>query len=74
MNKWKRRIILAVIALALNLAGRYMTLKFYCPAYMNLTGTILVSYFEGPIVGAVVAAISGGLSTIFKVWLWQPAF
>ena len=70
MNKWKRRIILAVIALALNLAGRYMTLKFYCPAYMNLTGTILVSYFEGPIVGAVVAAVSGGLSTIFKHTDW----
>ncbi len=58
MNIWKKRIILVFISVVLNVVGRYIAHVFGLPAYLDICGTILSAYFEGPVVGAVTAIIS----------------
>ena len=70
MNKWKKRIIIVIIALVLNVLGRYVAYISNCPAYLNICGTILAAYFEGPVVGLITAMISCGLSCIFSHSDW----
>ncbi len=65
MNKWKKRILIIIIALLLNLLGRFVSYKTNCPAYLNICGTIMSAYFEGPVVGAVAAVLSCAVSSIF---------
>ncbi len=66
MKKWRKRIIIAFVAIILNIAGRYLSHVFRCPAYLNIIGTVLAAYLEGPIVSSVVAIISWGGSLIFS--------
>ncbi len=70
MNKWKKRILVVLIALALNVLGRFMAYKTNCPAYLNICGTILAAYIEGPVAGAVTAILSCALSSIFSISDW----
>ena len=70
MNKWKKRILVVLIALALNVLGRFIAYKTNCPAYLNICGTILAAYIEGPVVGAVTAILSCALSSIFSISDW----
>ena len=70
MNKWKKRIIIIIIALALNVLGRYVAHISNCPAYLNICGTIIAAYFEGPVVGVITAMLSCGLSCIFSHSDW----
>ena len=70
MNHWKKRILIIVLAILLNLLGRYPALYFGAPAYLNLCGTILAAYFEGPVVGSVAAVLGCALSSFFNPGDW----
>ena len=59
-----------MIAIVLNVTGRYLAFHFQLPAYLNLCGTILTAYLEGPVVGVITAAISCAFSTIFCFTDW----
>ncbi len=70
MNKWKRRILIVLFSLGLNILGRFFAFSFDLPAYLNLCGTILVSYSEGAVFGIVTAIISCTLSSFFSPSDW----
>ncbi len=58
-NKWKKRVLIVVLALILNLLGRNVEFFTGSPINLNIAGTILAAYLEGPVVGLVTALISG---------------
>ena len=70
MNKWKKRILIVTVAIALNVLGRYLAWHFKLPAYLNLCGTVLTAYLEGPIVGSVAAVLSCAFCSIFSFKDW----
>ena len=70
MNKWKRRILTIAVASALNVVGRFIAFSFELPAYLNLCGTILASYLEGPVVGSITAIMGCLMSSVFSPTDW----
>jgi len=70
MNKWGKRILIAVIAVILNVAGRYTAFHFEWPMYFNLCGTLLAAYLEGPVTGVVAAVAGCAFSSIFSLSDW----
>ena len=70
MNKWKKWFLTVLLAVALNVLGRYITIQFNCPAYLNLTGTILAAYTGGPIIAGISAVLSCAACSLFSVTDW----
>lgn len=70
MNKLKKGILIVLIAIILNVAGRYAAFYFEWPMYLNLTGTILAAYVCGPVAGVASAILSAVLSLIFSANDW----
>ncbi|MCR5093824.1 MAG: response regulator [Lachnospiraceae bacterium] len=70
MNRWKKRILIILIASVLNVLGRYPAFYFELPAYLNLCGTILAAYVEGPIAGAAAAVLGCLFSSFFSPGDW----
>ena len=70
MNKWGKRILIAVIAVILNVAGRYTAFHFEWPMYFNLCGTLLAAYLEGPVTGVIAAVAGCAFSSIFSLADW----
>ena len=70
MNKWKKRILIVVVSIVLNVIGRYLAIRFKLPAYMNLGGTILTAYLVGPIVGTITAILSCAFCSIISLSDW----
>ena len=70
MNKWKRRILIVLFSLGLNILGRFFAFSYELPAYLNLCGTILVSYSEGAVFGGITAILSCALSSVFSPSDW----
>ena len=66
MSKLKKRILILLIAVILNVTGRFLAFSYELPAYLNLCGTILTAYLEGPLMGAIAAVLSCGISLIFS--------
>ncbi|MCR4642440.1 MAG: response regulator, partial [Lachnospiraceae bacterium] len=70
MNKWKKRILIILAAVVLNVLGRYLALAYELPAYLNLCGTILAAYFEGPVTGTVTAVLSCAVCSAIQTGDW----
>ena len=66
----KKRILIIIAAIILNVAGRYAAFRFEWPMYFNLCGTIFASYLAGPIAGVIAAVISCAFSLIFSLTDW----
>ncbi|MBR1862259.1 MAG: response regulator [Lachnospiraceae bacterium] len=65
MKKWKKSLIITLIAIVLNVGGRLLAGLLDAPGYVNLLGTVIAAYFGGPLQAVVSAVISSGISTIF---------
>ena len=70
MNKLKKRILIVIVAVILNVAGRYLAFSLEWPMYFNLCGTILASYLEGPVVGSISAILGCAFSLTFSINDW----
>ncbi len=70
MNKWRKRILIVLAALSLNLLGRYIAFAYELPAYLDLCGTILAAYLEGPAAGIAAAALSCAGAMVFSPSDW----
>ena len=70
MKMWKRHIKIIVLALVLNVVGRFAAYAFELPTYLNLCGTIIASYISGPIAGSIAAVLSCALSSAFSPSDW----
>lgn len=66
----KKRILIIIAAIILNVAGRYAAFRFEWPMYFNLCGTIFASYLAGPVAGVIAAVISCAFSLIFSITDW----
>ena len=62
----KKRILIIVAAIILNVAGRYAAFRFEWPMYLNLCGTIFAAYTIGPVCGCIAAVLSWALALIFS--------
>ncbi len=70
MKKWKKRILIVLLATAMNVLGRFIAFSFGVPAYFNLCGTIFASYLEGPVVGSISALLGCAFSSVFSPSDW----
>ena len=70
MNKWKKQILVVVIAVILNAAGRYLAFRFELPAYFDLCGTIFAAYLGGPALGCVAAILGCAATSFFSSGDW----
>ena len=70
MKSWKRRILIIVLAAVLNVIGRFIAYSFELPAYLNLCGTIMAAYLEGPVAGTLSAVCGCALSLLFSSTDW----
>ena len=70
MNKWKKRILIVIVSLALNVIGRFLAYSYELPAYLNLCGTVFASYYEGPVIGGITAILSCTFSSIYSPSDW----
>ncbi|MBR4345211.1 MAG: response regulator [Lachnospiraceae bacterium] len=70
MDRLKKRILIVLIAIILNVAGRYLAFSYEWPMYFNLCGTILAAYVEGPVIGTVSAVLGCAFCMIFSFNDW----
>ena len=61
----KKKILIILAAIILNVAGRYAAFRFEWPMYLNLCGTIFAAYTVGPVCGVISAVLSWALALIF---------
>ncbi|MCR4625781.1 MAG: response regulator [Lachnospiraceae bacterium] len=66
----KKRILIILAAIILNVAGRYIAFSNEWPMYFNLCGTIFASYLAGPVAGVISAVLSCAFSLIFSISDW----
>lgn len=58
-------IFIVLIGIAINVLGRYIALRLSLPIWLDMTGTIISSYYTSLWGGIAVAVISSVVSTIF---------
>lgn len=62
-----RLIFIVMISSAINVLGRYIALKLSLPIWLDMTGTIISSYYTGLWGGIATAVITSIVSAVFDV-------
>ncbi len=68
--KKRKSYVLLFVGLFLNLLGRGLASKCNCPAFLNVTGTLLIAYHFGPWWAAGLAAVTNLISGCFVETDW----
>ncbi len=61
----KAIIFLAILGVAMNCYGRFLSVSLGLPVMLNLIGSVASAYFGGPVIGGIVTAASCGICSFY---------